>query len=134
MVLGNLSFAEDAGGFEGDGDAAGVVVGAGGGVVGVGGEGVAGVVVAGDEDAAGGLGGVGAAEDGVDVGDFGGLEDAGGGAGAGGLDEVVAFTSRQLPQACGDAVELGLDPVGGGADAGAGGRGRSPCWRWCCGC
>ena len=48
---GELEFGEDAGGFEGDGGAAGVVVGAGGGVVGVEVVGVAGVVVAGDEDA-----------------------------------------------------------------------------------
>ena len=47
---------EDAGALERDGDAAGVVVGSGSGVVGVEVVGVAGVVVAGDEDAAGGPG------------------------------------------------------------------------------
>ena len=88
---GEFEFAEDAGGFDGDGGAAGVVVGTGGGVVGVEVVGVAGVVVAGDEDEAGGLGGIGAAEDGVDVGEFGGLGDAGEWRGAARFDEFVAL-------------------------------------------
>ncbi len=78
--------------------------------------------MAGDEDHAGGLGGVGAAEDGVDVGDFCGLGDAGVGSGAGGLDEVVALYFEAVVAGGGDAVELGLDPVGGGGDSGAGGK------------
>jgi hypothetical protein len=119
---GEFEFAEDAGGFEGDGDSAGVVVGAGGGVVGVGVGGVAGVVVAGNEDHAGGLGGVGAAEDGVDVADFGGLGDAGVWCGAGGLGEGVALYFEAVVAGGGDGFELGLDPVGGGVDAGVGGE------------
>jgi hypothetical protein len=119
---GELELAEDAGAFEGDGGAAGVVVGAGCGIVGVGVGGVAGVVVAGDEDVAIGLGGVSSAEDGVDVGELGGLGDAGGGAGAGGFDELVAFDLEAVVAVGGVALELGFDPVGGGVDAGAGGK------------
>ena len=88
---GKFEFGEDAGGLDGDGDAAGVVIGAGRGVMGVEVIGVAGVVVAGDEDACVGLGGVGAAQDGVDIGELRGLEDARGGAGAAGFDELVAL-------------------------------------------
>ena len=70
----------------------------------------------------GGLGGIGAVEDGVDVGEFRGLGDARGGAGAGRLDELVAFDLEAAAAGFGVALEFGLDPVGGGVDAGAGGK------------
>jgi hypothetical protein len=76
--------------------------------------------VAGDEDAAVGLGGIGAAEDGVDVGDLRWLGDAGVGGGAGGFDEVVALDLEAAAAGLGVTLELRLDPVGGGADSGAG--------------
>ncbi len=119
---GKLELAEDPGGLEGDGGAAGVVVGTGGGVVGVEVIGVAGVVVTGDENHAVGLDWVCAAENGVDVGEFCWLGDAGGRAGGGWLDELVAFDFKAATAGFGVTLEFGLDPVGGGIDAGAGGK------------
>ncbi len=117
---GEFEFGEDAGGLDGDGGAAGVIVGAGCGVVGVVVGGVAGVVVAGDEDDATGLRGIGAAKDGVDVGELGGFGDARGRSGTAGLDELVAFDFEASAAGFGVALEFGLDPVGCGVDAGAG--------------
>ena len=117
---GEFKLAEDAGGFDGDGGAAGVVVSAGRGIVGVEVVGVTGVIVAGDENDAIGLGGVGAAEDGVDVGELGGFGDAGERGGAAGFDEFVAFDLEAAAAGFGVALEFGLDPIGGGVDAGAG--------------
>ena len=88
---GEFKLGEDAGGFDGDGSAAGVVVSAGRRVVSVEVVGVTGVIVAGDENDASGLGGVGAAKDGVDVGKLRWLGDPGERGGAAGFDEFVAF-------------------------------------------
>jgi len=78
--------------------------------------------VAGDEDATGGLCGVSTAQDGVDVGEGGGLADAGVGRVAAGLGEVVALHFEAVVAGGGDLLELGLDPVGCGADSGIGGE------------
>ena len=121
-AAGELELAENTRGFNGDGYSAGVVVGAGGGVVSVEVVRVARVVVAGDEDAAIGLGGVGSVQDSVDVGELGGLEDARGGAGLGWLDEVVTLDFEAAAAVGGDAFELGFDPVGRGAYASAWGQ------------
>ena len=69
-AAGEFEFGEDAGALDGDGYAAGVVVGAGCGIVCVEVVGVAGVVVAGDEDLAVGLCGIGAMQDSVDIGEL----------------------------------------------------------------
>jgi hypothetical protein len=96
---GELELGEDAGALEGDGDATGVVVSTGCGVMGVEVVGVAGVVVAGDQDATGGLCGVSTAQDGVDVGEGVGLRMRELGASVPGSVKSSRFTSRQLLQA-----------------------------------
>lgn len=120
---GDLDFGKGAGRFDGDGRAAGIVVCAGSGDVGVHHVGGAGVIMAGDEGPGRVFVGGCAMEDRVDVDEARGAGEAAG-ATAGGrwlLDEVIALDLKAVSTGRGDGAELGLDPVRGGVDALAGG-------------
>jgi hypothetical protein len=116
---GKFDFGEDAGAFEADGNAAGIVVGAGGFVVGVSVGAVAGIVMAGDKNHARGLRWVASAHHSVDVGEGRGLGDAGIGAGSGRLGERIAMDFEASITSGGEFFELGFDPVRGSGDASA---------------
>lgn len=109
--------AEDAGGFEHECCATGVIVGSGGEAVRVHYVADAGVVVAADEDHA--AGGIGAGQDGEDIAHGRGLHDARMWAGLRRLDELVERDLQAVAAVAADRFELGLDPFGGGQYASA---------------
>ncbi len=105
--------AQNAGTFQADGGAAAIVVRAGSGIGAIEVIAVAGVVVAGDEHDATGLRGVRATQNRINIGDFGGILDAF----AGLLGEGVGLDLQAAAAIFGIALELGLDPLAGRANA-----------------
>ncbi len=113
---GKLHLAEDAGAFQADGGAAGVVVGAGSDTVGVQGIAVTRIVVAGDQHDAFGTLRIGALEDRINIGDDRGLRDPLRGV----FGEAVGLDFEAAPAGARVAFEFALDPFPRRADAVAG--------------
>ena len=113
---GKLQLAEDAGAFQADGGAAGIVVGAGSDAAGVEGVAVARIVVAGDQHDAFGIFRIGALQDRINIGDYGGLRNPVGGI----FGEAVGLDLEATAASARVAFEFGLDPLPRRADAVAG--------------